>query len=233
MSSQRGSWVQDSAPADAHRVDEAVKRLTQSILADHRTRHFSTAFLPDRAAVLEILEKLISLMYPGFFGPRALVFAKGFLDVADTGNKRIVRFDAEGKVVGTWGGAGNEPGRFVEPVGLASDAAGRVWVADTGNHRIQVFEGDGAFVRQFPVFGWKDFYTEPYLAAGPSDSVFATDSWKGRFASYDASGSIQRSFKAEGLKSPTGIVIDPFGRILVSDRANDRIYAWSLTDLMK
>ena len=170
---------------------------------------------------------------PGFFGPRALVFAKGFLDVADTGNKRIVRFDAEGKVVGTWGGAGNEPGRFVEPVGLASDAAGRLWVADTGNHRIQVFEGDGAFVRQFPVFGWKDFYTEPYLAAGPSDSVFATDSWKGRFASYDAAGAIQRSFKADGLKSPTGIVIDPFGRILVSDRANDRIYAWSLTDLMK
>ena len=88
-------------------------------------------------------------------------------------------------------------------------------------------------MRQFPVFGWKDFYTEPYLAAGPSDSVFATDSWKGRFASYDAAGAIQRSFKADGLKSPTGIVIDPFGRILVSDRANDRIYSWSLGDLLK
>ena len=170
---------------------------------------------------------------PGFFGPRALVFAKGFLDVADTGNKRIVRFDADGNVAGTWGGGGTDPGRFVEPVGLAADAAGRIWVADTGNHRIQVFEFDGAFVRQFPVYGWKDFYTEPYLAAGPSDSVFATDSWKGRVAHYDAAGALSRSYKAEGLKSPTGIVIDPFGRIIVSDRANDRIYAWSLTDLMR
>jgi uncharacterized protein (TIGR03663 family) len=170
---------------------------------------------------------------PGFFGPRALVFAAGFLDVADTGNKRIVRFDADGKVAGTFGGAGTEPGRFVEPVGLASDSAGRIYVADTGNHRIQVFQGDGAFIRQFPVYGWKDFYTEPYLAAGPSDSVFVTDSWKGRIAHYDGAGSLVRSFKAEGLKSPTGIVIDPFGRILVSDRGQDRIDAWSLTDLMR
>ncbi|HEX4440878.1 MAG TPA: flippase activity-associated protein Agl23 [Thermoanaerobaculia bacterium] len=170
---------------------------------------------------------------PSFFGPRALVFAKGFLDVADTGNKRIVRLDAEGHVASTWGGAGTEPGRFVEPVGLATDPAGRIWVADTGNHRIQVFEFDGAFVRQFPVNGWKDFYTEPYLAAGPSDSVFATDSWKGRIAQYDANGALSRSFKAEGLKSPTGIVIDPFGRIVVSDRGTDRIYSWSLSDLMR
>jgi DNA-binding beta-propeller fold protein YncE len=132
-----------------------------------------------------------------------------------------------------WGSLGSGSGQFQDASGVATDVAGNVYVADTGNHRIQVFEADGAFVRQFPVFGWKDFYTEPYLAAGPSDSVFATDSWKSRFASYDASGSIQRSFKADGLKSPTGIVIDPFGRILVSDRANDRIYAWSLTDLMK
>ena len=170
---------------------------------------------------------------PGFFGPRAIVFAGGFLDVADTGNKRIVRFDADGKVAGTFGGAGTEPGRFVEPVGLAADSAGRIYVADTGNHRIQVFQVDGAFIRQFPVYGWKDFYTEPYLAAGPSDSVFVTDSWKGRIAHYDGAGSLVRSFKAEGLKSPTGIVIDPFGRILVSDRGQDRIDAWSLTDLMR
>jgi streptogramin lyase len=83
------------------------------------------------------------------------------------------------------------------------------------------------------VYGWKDFYTEPYLAAGPSDSVFVTDSWKGRIAHYDGAGSLVRSFKAEGLKSPTGIVIDPFGRILVSDRGQDRIDAWSLTDLIR
>jgi uncharacterized protein (TIGR03663 family) len=168
-----------------------------------------------------------------FFGPRAVVLSGGSLFVADTGNKRIVRFDAEGRVASSWGGAGNGPGQFVEPVGIAADAAGRVYVADTGNHRIQVFEADGKFVRQFPVYGWKDFYTEPYLAVGPSESVFVTDSWKGRIAHYDAAGNLQKSYAAKGLKSPTGIALDPLGRIFVSDRGQNRISSWSLTDLLR
>ena len=167
-----------------------------------------------------------------FFGPRAAVLSGGSLFVADTGNKRIVRFDAEGRVTSTWGGAGNGPGQFVEPVGLAADAAGRIYVADTGNHRIQVFEADGKFVRQFPIYGWKDFYTEPYLAVGPADSVFVTDSWKGRIAHYDAAGKLQKSFSAKGLKSPTGIALDPFGRLFVSDRGQNRIVSWSLAEVL-
>jgi uncharacterized protein (TIGR03663 family) len=169
----------------------------------------------------------------GFFGPRSLVLSGGSLFVTDTGNKRVVRFDAEGRVSGSWGGAGNGPGQFVEPVGLAADSAGKIYVADTGNHRIQVFEADGTFVRQFPVYGWKDFYTEPYIAIGPSDSVFATDSWKSRIAQYDGQGNLRKSFSAEGLKSPTGIVLDSFGRIFVSDRGQNRIVSWSLSDFLR
>ena len=57
-------------------------------------------------------------------------------------------------------------------------------------------------MRQFPVYGWKDFYTEPYLAIGPGDTVFVTDSWKGRIAVYDASGALKRkSFKPAATSS--------------------------------
>ena len=169
----------------------------------------------------------------GFFGPRAVVLSGGSLYVSDTGNKRIVRFDADGRVTGNWGGAGNGPGQFVEPVGLAADSSGKIYVADTGNHRVQVFEPDGRFVRQFPVFGWKDFYTEPYIAVGPSDSVFVTDSWKGRIGHYDSAGNLQKSFTAQGMKSPTGIAVDPFGRLIVSDRGQNRILSWSLSDFLR
>ncbi len=167
-----------------------------------------------------------------FFGPRALVLSGGSLFVADTGNKRIVRFDAEGKVTSSWGGAGNGPGQFVEPVGLAADSSGRLYVADTGNHRIQVFEADGKFVRQFPVYGWKDFYTEPYIAVGPADGLFVTDSWKGRIAHYDGAGNLQKSFSAKGLKSPTGIALDSFGRVFVSDRGTNQLFSWSLAAVL-
>lgn len=49
-----------------------VRRLVESIRADERIRHISAAYLPDRNAIIEILEKLRWLMFPGFFGPRNL-----------------------------------------------------------------------------------------------------------------------------------------------------------------
>jgi uncharacterized protein (TIGR03663 family) len=164
-----------------------------------------------------------------FFGPRAVIVSRNFLYVADTGNKRIVRFDKQGNKLGEWGGNGIGPGQFVEPVGLAADAAGNIYVADTGNHRVQVFDAEGKFLRQFPAYGWKDFYTEPYLAVGPSDTIFVTDSVAGRITQYDSTGAIKRSFKPDkDFKQPTGIALDSFGRLTVADRGTHRLFTWML-----
>ena len=168
------------------------------------------------------------------FGPRAVVTSGNFVYVADTGNKRIVRFDREGHKVSEWGGNGSGPGQFVEPVGIAADAAGNIYVADTGNRRVQIFDPEGTFQRQFRVFGWKDFYTEPYIAVGPSDTVFVTDSWGTRVAQYDLNGSLQRSWRAaQDWKLPTGIALDPFGHLTVADRGTNRVFSWSLDALLR
>jgi uncharacterized protein (TIGR03663 family) len=170
----------------------------------------------------------------GFFGPRAVLLSRGFLYVADTGNKRVVRFDKEGKRVSDWGTPGSGPSQFVEPVGLAADATGNVYVADTGNHRIQVFDFEGKFVREFPVFGWKDFYTEPYLAIGPTGSIFVTDSTEGRVNEYESAGNLRHSWRPDGIfKRPTGITIDPLGRVAVSDRETHHLYFWNLADVLR
>ncbi|MEO8430932.1 MAG: flippase activity-associated protein Agl23 [Acidobacteriota bacterium] len=169
----------------------------------------------------------------GFFGPRAVVASRGVIYVADTGNKRIVRFDPSGKKLGEFGGEGSGEGQMVEPVGLAADASGRIYVADTGNHRVQVFDADGKFVRQFPVPGWKDFYTEPYIAIGPADTVIVTDAWGGRVAAYDPKGVMRRSWKTDkDFKQPTGIAVDAFGRVTVSDRGTHRLFTWPLTAVL-
>ena len=167
------------------------------------------------------------------FGPRAAALAKGVLYVVDTGNKRIVRFDRSGKKLSEFGEAGNGPGQLVEPVGIASNYIGEIVVADTGNHRVQYFDPEGKFLRQFPVSGWKDFYTEPYLAVGPGDVVILTDAWSGRVAVYEPGGALRRSFKAPAdWKQPTGIAIDPFGRLNVSDRGTNRIFSWTLASVL-
>jgi len=170
----------------------------------------------------------------GLFGPRSVLVSRGSLYVADTGNKRIIRFDLRGNRLSDWGGDGTGAGQFIEPVGLAADASGNVYVADTGNHRIQVFDSEGKFVRQFPVSGWKDFYTEPYVAVGPSDTLFVTDSSVSRVAQYDASGVLRRSWKPEqNFKQPTGITLDPFGRLTVSDRGTHRLFTWILENVLR
>ena len=50
--------------------------------------------------------------------------------------------------VRAWGEAGDGPGQFSDPTGIAI-AGGEVFVADARNGRIQVFDRDGNFKRQF------------------------------------------------------------------------------------
>ena len=146
-----------------------------------------------------------------------------------------MRFDRGGKVTASSGAtAATEPGQFVEPVGLAADAvrATSTWrTPATTASRSSTRTGSSCASSR--CFGWKDFYTEPYLASGPPTAVLVTDSWKGRIAHYDASGGLVRSFKADGIKRPTGIALDRFGRVVVSDRDTNRIFSWSLADLMR
>jgi len=61
-----------TSPLSDQNLESAVDRITASIRSDARTRHITTAHLPDRTVVLHITEKLNWLLYPGFFGPREL-----------------------------------------------------------------------------------------------------------------------------------------------------------------
>ena len=86
----------------------------------------------------------------GLRSPDDLVFdSKGSIYVADAGNKRIAKFDPEGRYVAEWGGGGKDPGKFATAHGLAIDAKDRIYVADRGNNRVQVFSNDGKFVAEF------------------------------------------------------------------------------------
>jgi DNA-binding beta-propeller fold protein YncE len=159
---------------------------------------------------------------PSFWGPRSVVAApNGAIFVADTGNKRVIAYDPGGQKLLSFGGEGSEPGKFVEPVGLAVDPQSQVlYVADTGNHRVQSFDLQGKFRNVWTVFGWQEFYTEPYLV-WHSGTLWATDSFNHRVNAYDASGTLKKSIDgasgAVTLGRPTGIAVAPDGRVFVAD----------------
>ena len=172
---------------------------------------------------------------PGFWGPRGIAVSPDGKNVyvTDTGNKRVVAFDNNGKQVTTWGKEGSKPGELIEPVGVTVDAAGNVLVADTGNRRIQVFDGRGTFVREFPVYGWEEFYTEPYLAMRGPD-VMVSDSYLHRVARY-GNGQLVQTWGKSGtrpgeLNRPIGVATDAQGAVYVSDTLNNRVQKFVLPE---
>ena len=63
------------------------------------------------------------------------------------GNSRVVKVDANGRWVKTWGSRGSEPGQFNIVHTIANDAKGNIYVGDRSNRRIQVFDSDGNLLR--------------------------------------------------------------------------------------
>jgi uncharacterized protein (TIGR03663 family) len=166
-----------------------------------------------------------------FWGPRDVaVDEAGRVFVTDTGNKRVMVFDADGRFLHQWGGGGVIPGSFEEPVGLALDAEGNLYVADTWNGRVQVFDGDYVFLREWPVEAWygESVVNKPFLAVDGQGRVYVTDPEGYRVIVFDGAGELVATFGLYGLDTgsftlPTGIAVDGDGNICVTDTDGQRV----------
>ena len=126
--------------------------------------HYPTdlAWLPNRLVVADAYNNRVQVMTPegdpilrwggplglGIAGSRAGWFrvATGIavdtsarVYVADFENHRVQVFDAEGRLLSSFGSQGRELGEFERPTDLDIAADGRIYVVDFGNDRIQVF----------------------------------------------------------------------------------------------
>jgi DNA-binding beta-propeller fold protein YncE len=62
---------------------------------------------------------------------------------------RLQKFSPEGKLLGSWGGSGDNEAELNNPMGIAIDQNGYVYVADTGDSRIKKFDGEGRFMTEW------------------------------------------------------------------------------------
>lgn len=167
------------------------------------------------------------------FGPRGLAIdLEGNLLVADTGNKRIIKFTPNGDLVQQVGGGGVIGGRFEEPVGVAvSPLDGSVFVADTWNKRVQKLTPNLEFMTELPVSGWEsqDITNKPYLAVAGNGDLYVTDPQLYRVLVYDVNGAIKASFGNFGAESntfnlPTGVAVDTaLNLVVIVDANNNRV----------
>ena len=90
----------------------------------------------DRVQIFNPDGKLLEI-WTGFAPFGMELDAGGTLFIADGRANTVLRLNATGKVVGSWGRKGKAPGEFDLPHMLAADAAGNLYIAEIGGMRLQ------------------------------------------------------------------------------------------------
>ncbi len=117
------------------------------------------------------------------FGPREIVVtADNHVLVTDTGNGRVLEYDADGGFIRQIGskaqdGDAPDPLKFNEPVGVVASASGDIYIADYWNRRIVHLDKDlqpkGEI--QVPTWGSNQVTDRAYMALLPDGRLLVTD----------------------------------------------------------
>lgn len=182
---------------------------------------------PDSAAAPQTV-----LLWQGdampFNGPTGIaVVAQDAVYVVDAKNSRVVKFDASGKPVLTFGSRGSGDGQFSfisENTGyLALDTRGNLYVADPDNARVDKFDSAGKFLQAWQISNESDTLAPAYLTIDAQDHVYlvAVDvAGKPFLYQYTTDGKRAAEFGKSAnvtLQGPLAIASDAQGRVYVPD----------------
>jgi YYY domain-containing protein len=159
------------------------------------------------------------------YGPRGVaVTPDERVWVCDTGNHRVIVYDALLNQIATYGKKGSGQDELDAPVGIAPGSGGRIFVADSANRRIQILDGSGAFRGSWPVPGWMSA-CEPHLEADDDGKLYVADPTGEAVLVYDTAGRIESRITRDGtgrpFARPTGIAIASKTRILYVINSGD------------
>src|SRR4029079_2917732 len=172
---------------------------------------------------------------PGFFdfsrsngdGYGTLAFAKdGSFYVLDVGHRRGQHLDARHHHVADWGGFGEDPGQYNDPVGIAVAPDGSVWVLDDQRSVVEHYDPTGTVLGSFDPFA--------SLASNDGANSLAIDGHGRIYVSlaapsevlvFDETGTLLRTI-GEGVfvEQATNMAFDADGRLYVTQgpqRGND------------
>ena len=125
------------------------------------------------------------------FGPQGEIYVTdGY------GNSRIMKFNAQGKFLTTWGEAGSGPGQFNAPHAVVIDDQNRVIIADRDNERIQIFDPEGELLETWT--GFKPFG----IALDPNGVLFVSDGAANTILQLDEAGTVVQSWGGEKGTGP-------------------------------
>jgi RNA polymerase sigma factor (sigma-70 family) len=149
--------------------------------------------------------------------------ADGGFYVADNGNRRVQRFDAERRFITAWGRRGRAPGEFLDPWSVRFDGQGRVYVSDALRDDIQVFTPNGRHLRTIGRRGsgpgQLDFQGDAVVAG---ERMYVADHANARIATYTTDGAFIGASGLGHLRGPDGLDLGPDGNLHVADTRGRR-----------
>ncbi|MBK8466943.1 MAG: NHL repeat-containing protein [Chloracidobacterium sp.] len=163
-----------------------------------------------------------------FSSPKGLaVDSKGNIYVADTGNSRIQKFDADGRFVIEFGATGPPEMVLKSPNGVAADEDGNIYVVDVGTQKMVKFKADGTFDKVFegPDTG---FYGPRDIAIGSNKQAYIDDQGRSRIVAFDLEKQTYSKIWGSAGSEPsqlsgvTGIAVAD-DMVFVADLGNGRV----------
>jgi outer membrane protein assembly factor BamB len=139
----------------------------------------------------------------------------GAFYILNVGDRTVLHFDFQRNLVGDWGGFGDAPGQYQDPVWIRVGPDGTVSVGDDVRGVIESYDADGNLRSSRPVSnqsGGLAFDADGNLYLGLPTGV----------QRIDATGQVTGAFGAPGsgdgalIGGPTGAAITPEGRLVVT-----------------
>jgi NHL repeat-containing protein len=167
---------------------------------------------------------------PGMCSPRGIgLTVSGDVVVgSDCLNPHIEQFTSSGTFVASWSGPGLAPGEFISPPnGLCVDGAGNVFTVETDANRVTKFSHTPGASKV-----WKTAAGPVDIAVDAGGSVYVVEQPTTLVQKFSNTGVFLGTVGAGGpgpgqFESPTGIAVDPQGRILVTDYTRQRVLRFS------
>lgn len=146
--------------------------------------------------------------------------------VIDNADVSIKKFDAQGKILSTWGDSGRESRRVKSPTGIAIDSRGTIYISDLRTNSISVFDRNGIYTTRWDrtTDGGKLFENPQGVAVDGLDDIYVADSGNHRIVKFAGTGAPKGIWGKQGegdgeFMFPTGVAVNQKNEVFVVDRS--------------
>jgi len=125
--------------------------------------------------------------------------SNGDLYVVDSGNHRVIVFDAAGRRTRQFGEEGSGDGQLQDPVGIGIAPDNSIYIADRGNNRLTRFSANGSFLSSIPLQeGKQEVVPVDVAVSGDGTELFVTANNSHRILVFSNDGAQIRGWGEEG-----------------------------------